>query len=91
MTNQQAVFTCDAALDGGIPFDLEAGGYRMLRRIELPNEWREEALRILRLMGISPQMIYPGLDGLGQSTAGLLNTSWDIGAVLERGGERADP
>lgn len=84
MTNQQAVFTCDGALDGGLDQDLELEGYPVLKRIDLPDAWRAEVLRRLRMMGISAQMIYPGLDGLGEATAALSSTEWDMRAWLER-------
>jgi hypothetical protein len=80
MAAQQAFFTYDACLSGGIPLDLampgvlprNGGGFRqaaipILRHIILPNEWRLDVLTALRVMGITAATLFPGLDGLGRA------------------------
>jgi hypothetical protein len=88
MANQQSVFTVDGAL-AGIPFPLRValpqidqsrGGVMadvpVLKRIKLPSGWRREVLESLRLMNISAESIFPGLDGLGQDVA--LSLAYDL-------------
>lgn len=65
MSAQQAVFTYDAALEGGVP-------YRTLptmHRYVLPNSWRVPVLGALRTMGLSASSLFPGLDGIGRAAA----------------------
>jgi hypothetical protein len=79
MNAQQAFFTYDAALDGGIPRDLalpatvigdtgaSAVGWPVLKKITLPHEWRLDVLTALRKMGVTAAALFPGLDGLGRA------------------------
>jgi hypothetical protein len=68
MAAQQAFFTYDACLNGGIPRELAIPGVLpqsdrgftpsaipILRHIILPNEWRLDVLNALRVMGIQLQ------------------------------------
>lgn len=67
MAAQQAVFTYDGALAGGIPYTdprLQA------KRFLLPADWRIAVLERLRTMGVSAASLFPGLDGIGRA-AGL--------------------
>ena len=67
---QQAFFTFDGRLEGGIQYeDLE-----QILRIYLPQAWRIEVMTALRTMGITAASLFPGLDGLGRfarAAAGL--------------------
>jgi len=73
MAAQQAFFTYDACLNGGIPLELALPDYlvgptmRVLSKIILPNEWRLDVLNALRVMGITAATLFPGLDGLGRA------------------------
>jgi hypothetical protein len=80
MAAQQAFFTYDACLNGGIPPKLaiagalaeSSGGFKpttmpIVSKIILPNEWRLDVLGALRLMGITAATLFPGLDGLGRA------------------------
>lgn len=79
MAAQQAFFTYDGALRGGIPSELaipapvlhgrsaHVVGWPILKRITLPNEWRRDVLRALRDMGVTAASLFPGLDGLGRA------------------------
>jgi hypothetical protein len=42
--------------------------WHVIHKIKLPQEWRREALRTLRLMGITADSLFPGLDGIGDAT-----------------------
>jgi FRG domain len=41
--------------------------YQLMKRIKLPSEWRTDALRSLRQMGIAEETLFPGLDGSGRA------------------------
>jgi hypothetical protein len=41
-------------------------------KIELSAEWRNEALAMLRIMGITEGTLFPTLDGLGRETRFIL-------------------
>jgi hypothetical protein len=43
--------------------------YQLIKKIRLPRAWREPALRSLSRMGITEDTIFPGVDGVGRSTA----------------------
>lgn len=62
---QQAVFTYDVTINGGIPYqDIPS-----VERITLPDDWRIEVLTHLRSMGITASTLFPGLDGVGRASA----------------------
>lgn len=70
---QQAYFTYDPALNGGVPVEnMYIPGldgktkFPTIGRILLPEDWRVEVLAALRSMGITPASMFPGLDGLGR-------------------------
>ena len=73
MLAQRAVFTYDGAMNGGITlglatnFGLSNGD--MVKKIELPLAWHEEAIETLFAMGISADALFPGIVGIGRSTA----------------------
>ncbi len=42
--------------------------YQILKKVVLPAEWRTDALRTLRQMGIAEETMFPGLDGVGAAS-----------------------
>ena len=40
----------------------------VINKIKLTYEWRREALITLRLMGVTADSLFPGLDGIGDAT-----------------------
>lgn len=43
--------------------------YQLIKRIQLPRAWQDQALRSLRRMGITDDTMFPGTDGAGRATA----------------------
>jgi hypothetical protein len=41
---------------------------RIIKKVELPYEWRHEALATLERMNITADSLFPGLDGVGRAT-----------------------
>jgi hypothetical protein len=73
MLAQRAVFTYDGAMNGGISLGLAnssgLGEGDIVKKIELPLAWHEEAMETLFAMGISADALFPGIVGIGRSTA----------------------
>lgn len=73
MLAQRAVFTYDGAMNGGISLGLAnsfgLGDGDIVKKIELPLSWHEEAIETLFAMGISADALFPGIVGIGRSTA----------------------
>jgi len=51
----------------------------VVQRLSLPKAWRTEALESLRLMGISAESIFPGLDGVGRDISLSLDCDLRLG------------
>jgi hypothetical protein len=73
MTAQQTILTVDARLEGGISYPLRTpANLPLLLKVNLPAEWRREALRTLALMGITAASLFPGTAGVAQHAARII-------------------
>jgi hypothetical protein len=54
----------------------------IIYKIRLPEDWRQEVIRNLYKMGITPASLFPGVDGVGQATRLRIQTG-DIITLLD--------
>lgn len=69
LTIQQGLFLCPGSANDSFEEHLENmdNSHDNLKKIIMPNEWREEVIKDLQLINITSATLFPGLDGFARS------------------------